>query len=88
MPAQTFDTEQIGKIQQAQETIHDAFSKIVPAFEASIEVAHKNQIAALENECNSGMEAAQQVTKLEAQLQESLDTLVDYLKRMDNAMQG
>lgn len=83
---QALDPEMIPELRAKKEIIADAFKPIVGVFEASIELARKNNIAALERECISGMEAAQNLTKIADELDQSLDKLITYLQNLEDAM--
>lgn len=85
--AQSFDTEQITALERANETLSEGFSGIVPAFEATIDLAHKHGIPALEREAQEGLEAAHAVVKMQEQLSEALDKMINYYKSLSEALE-
>lgn len=83
---QNFDTELIPKLKRSQEILSDAFKGIVPAFESSLELAHRNNIPILEKESSNGLEASKAVSKQAEELDESLTNLIQYYERMAEAL--
>lgn len=83
---QNFDVDFVDKLKSAREVLSDGFKGIVPAFETSIDLAHSHAIPVLERESTDGMESAQRITKLQQELDESLEALIKYYEDMANAM--
>lgn len=83
---QNFDEDFVEKVKAARESLEEGFKGIVPAFNASIDLAHSHEIPVLERESSAGLESAQTITKLQQELDESLGSLIKYYEEMANAM--
>lgn len=88
MATQNFDTDLVGKFKNAKEVLAEGFKGLVPAFEASIDLARANGLPALESECQEGLTAAQTIKKQYEQLDESLDVLIEKYSKLQDAVEG